>query len=113
MSGIQSYAGNSTRFIIVSASPEPVSVPDKATLTFALKHERGTLQRALSSFVALGMNLTHIESRPNRESNWEYCFYVDITGNVSEKNLSVLMESLSADCTSCRLLGAYQAAKTA
>ena len=67
--------------------------------------------RALSSFVALGMNLTHIESRPLHESNWEYCFYVDLIGNVAEDNLRVLLNSLEADCENCRLLGAYRAAK--
>ena len=108
---IHSFDGNHTRFIVVSSSPEPIGVPDKATLTFTLRHERGTLMRALSSFVAMGMNLTHIESRPLHNNNWEYCFYVDLTGNVSENNLNVLMESLAKDCENCRLLGAYRAAK--
>ena len=107
---IHSFDGNHTRFIVVSSSPEPIGVPDKATLTFTLRHERGTLMRALSSFVAMGMNLTHIESRPLHNNNWEYCFYVDLTGNVSENNLNVLMESLAKDCENCRLLGAYKAA---
>ena len=109
--GIQSSDGNHTRFFVVSASPEPIGVPDKATITFSLRHERGTLMRALSSFVAMGMNLTHIESRPLRDSNWEYCFYVDLSGDVSSDNLRILMDSLSADCENCRLLGAYAAAK--
>lgn len=108
---IHSSCGNHTRFFIVSASPESVGVPDKATITFTLRHERGTLMRALSSFVAMGMNLTHIESRPLRESNWEYCFYVDLIGNVSSDNLRILMDSLRADCENCRLLGAYRAAR--
>ena len=111
MPDIHSYTGNHTRFIVVSASPTPIGVPDKATLTFSVRHERGTLMRALSSFVALGMNLTHIESRPLRKGSWEYCFYVDVVGNVAEDNLHVLMQSLAADCDGCRLLGAYRAAK--
>ena len=108
---IHSYDGNHTRFIVVSASPVSSGVPDKATITFTVRHERGSLMRVLSSFVAMGMNLTHIESRPLHESNWEYCFYVDLMGNVGENALRILMESLSRDCESCRLLGAYQAAK--
>ena len=108
---IHSFNGNHTRFIVVSASPTPIGAPDKATITFSVRHERGTLMRALSSFVAMGMNLTHIESRPLHDSNWEYRFYVDLTGNVSETNLIVLMEALDKDCENCRLLGAYKAAK--
>lgn len=108
---IHSFDGNHTRFIVVSSSPEPIGVPDKATLTFTLRHARGTLMRALSSFVAMGMNLTHIESRPLHQSNWEYRFYVDLTGPVGEENLRVLMESLAKDCENCRLLGVYRAAE--
>ncbi len=107
---IHSFNGNHTRFIVVSASPTPIGVPDKATITFAVRHERGSLMRALSSFVAMGMNLTHIESRPLHESNWEYCFYVDLAGNIEENTLRILMESLSKDCENCRLLGSYKAA---
>ena len=108
---IHSFDGNHTRFFVVSASPESIGVPDKATLTFTLRHERGTLMRALSSFVAMGMNLTHIESRPLHASNWEYCFYVDLIGDVSSDSLRILMDSLRADCENCRLLGAYRAAR--
>lgn len=107
---IHSFDGNHTRFFIVAASPLSIGVPNKATVTFALHHERGTLHRALSAFVALGFNLTHIESRPLHENNWEYCFYVDVVGNVSQENLDILMDALSADCVNCRLLGAYPAA---
>lgn len=107
---IQSSNINHTRFIVVSANQNPISVPDKATLTFTLHHERGTLHRALSSFVALDFNLTHIESRPIKDRNWEYRFYVDLTGNITEANISVLLASLSNCCENCRLLGAYKAA---
>lgn len=108
---IHSYQGNHTRFIVVSASPVSIGVPDKATITFVVRHERGSLMRALSSFAAMGMNLTHIESRPLHENNWEYCFYVDLTGKIEESTLHILMESLAKDCERCRLLGAYKAAK--
>ncbi len=108
---IHTFSGNHTRFVIVSASPTPIGIPDKATVTFTLRHERGTLMRALSSFVAMGMNMTHIESRPLHDSNWEYCFYVDLTGNLRDDHLGVLMGSLQSDCENCRLLGVYQAAE--
>ena len=108
---IHSKGSNHTRFIVVSASPRSIGVPDKATLTFTVRHERGTLMRALSSFTAMGMNLTHIESRPLPDASWEYRFYVDLCGNVSEENMHLLMSSLTADCENCRLLGSYRAAK--
>ena len=107
---IHSFDGNHTRFIVVSTSPASIGVPDKTTITFVVRHERGSLMRALSHFVAMGMNLTHIESRPLHENNWEYCFYADVIGRIEEKTLRILMETLSTDCENCRLLGAYKAA---
>lgn len=107
---IHSYDGNHTRFIVISASPASIGIPDKATITFVVRHERGSLMYALSHFTAMGMNLTHIEPRPLHENNWEYCFYVDVTGKIEENTLRVLMESLSRDCENCRLLGTYKAA---
>jgi len=108
---IEDVKGNRTRFVVVAASPRPLGLPDKATLTFTLKDERGTLQRALSSFVALGMNLSHIESRPLPGNRWQYRFYVDLTGNITPESLNVLVRCLAVDCTSCRVLGSYQAAR--
>ncbi|MBQ9008934.1 MAG: prephenate dehydratase [Clostridia bacterium] len=108
--GIQSSNINRTRFIIVSASRNSIGVPNKATLTFTLRHERGTLHHALSSFVALNFNLTHIESRPIKGRNWEYRFYVDLTGNITDDTLTILLKSLSTFCDDERLLGAYRAA---
>ena len=37
---IHTFNGNHTRFIVVSASPTPIGIPDKATVTFTLRHER-------------------------------------------------------------------------
>lgn len=106
--GVNTRSDNFTRFIVVSAQPESVQEADKATITFTLRHEPGTLHRALACFVALGMNMMRIESRPNTVS-WEYRFYVDLSGNVSPEYMNVLLESLRADCIDCRLLGVYRA----
>ncbi len=110
--GIQTQAGNATRFVVVAVRPaEDFTGHNKATLSFALRHERGTLHRALAAFVALGMNLTRIESRPIPGQNWEYRFLVDIEGALSAQKLAVLVEALEADCVDCRVLGHYPAAR--
>jgi chorismate mutase/prephenate dehydratase len=111
---IQTLADNATRFIVVAADPAaeaPAALRDKATLAFALRHERGTLHRALAAFVALGTNLTRIESRPIPGKPWEYRFYVDVEGKLTPDKLDVLLEALEADCADCRVLGHYPAAR--
>lgn len=109
--GIQTSAHNATRFVVVAAQPLRKPGANKATIAFTLRHERGTLHRALAAFVALGMNLTRIESRPIQEKSWEYRFFVDIEGPLPPEKLTVLTDALAADCDDCRVLGHYVAAK--
>jgi arogenate/prephenate dehydratase len=76
--GIQDYAANITRFVVVARSG---SVPDdanKTSLVFALKSTPGALFRALSCFALRDINLTKLESRPIRGRPWEYMFYADV-----------------------------------
>ena len=107
---IQTESDNVTRFVAIAAHPLPQPEADRATLAFALHHERGALHRALAAFVALGMNLTCIVSRPIPDQTFTYRFYVDIEGRMTSAKLAVLIEALSAECADCRLLGCYRAA---
>ena len=98
---------NSTRFFIVSANQEQVPGADKASILFTLKHQKGSLAQALVHLS--GLNLTRIESRPSPHTNWEYRFYVDIEGDMSD--FESILPGLDQFCTSVRLLGMYKAAK--
>lgn len=102
---IHSFASNFTRFVVIGR--EAQAAGKKAALSFTVRHERGALHRALACFVALGLNLVRIESRPIPDSPWEYRFYVDVEGNLSGQRLSVLLEVLSEDCASATLLGLF------
>ncbi len=110
---VQTAAHNATRFVIIADRPNPPETADKATLVFALRNERGTLHRALAAFVALGWNMTRIQSRPIPEKPWAYRFYVDTegTGAFSRQKLAVLADALAADCSEYRVLGCYPAAE--
>ncbi len=104
--GISERANNSTRFFTVSAH-KGTGEGNKATLLFTLRHEKGSLARAL--VLLSDLNLTRIESRPSPETNWEYRFYVDLEGDLA--HLTAILAGLSAYCSSVRLLGVYQSAR--
>lgn len=98
---------NSTRFFIVSANRQQQPDANKASILFTLKHEKGSLAQALVHLS--GLNLTRIESRPSPHTNWEYRFYVDIEGDMTD--FENILPGLNRYCTSVRLLGMYQSAK--
>ena len=103
---ISGRANNSTRFFAVSAA-KGTEEGNKASLLFNLRHEKGSLARAL--VLLSDLNLTRIESRPSPDQNWEYRFYVDLEGDLT--HLPAILSGLSAYCTTVRLLGVYQSAR--
>ena len=48
-----------------------------------------------------------IESRPILGKNWEYRFFVDIEGNLSDVPVQNALKSISEEAANVRILGNY------
>ena len=59
------------------------------------------------------INLSKIESRPNKSTPWEYNFYVDFDGNYNESKISEMLENIKKQCVFLKVLGSYKKAKLA
>lgn len=78
--GIETNKHNFTRFLAIAHGDAAVTKhPDKASLVFSLRHERGSLSKVLTIFSFYDINLTKIQSLPIVGREWEYRFYVDVT----------------------------------
>ncbi|MBI2437365.1 MAG: prephenate dehydratase, partial [Lentisphaerae bacterium] len=104
---IQDLSGNTTRFLVIGRSFGPATGDDKTSLFFAVKHKTGALHSALSSLKKYGLNMTRIESRPNKSKAWEYLFFVDLEGHVAEEKVRKALRDLERHCTLMTVLGAY------
>jgi len=82
---------------------------NKLSLALTLPHEPGSLYRTLSHFAENNLNMLKIESRPIREKNWEYLFYIDFEGNLLDQKVAKAVESIRANSSFFRLLGNYRA----
>ncbi len=102
-------SNNTTRFVIIAGRAGAVPNADKITLIVAVKHETGSLYKMLASFYHTGLNLLNLESRPMEGKSWEYFFYIDVTGNLSDPLVVDLMEEIAGKCTYCKILGNYKA----
>ncbi len=79
----------------------------KTSLVFAAQNRPGSLYAAMSCFALRNINLTKIESRPLRGKPWEYLFYVDLIGHVSNSVIAGAIEELAQTTTFLRILGSY------
>lgn len=108
-SAINSNSNNYTRFVIIARKPEIIPHANKITLIVAVKHETGSLYKMLASFYHTGLNLMNLESRPMGSKSWEYFFYIDVTGNLSDPLVADVMEEVKAKSTYLKILGNYRA----
>ena len=100
---------NQTRFLAVARepAPPPAGVPAKTTLRLKLPHRPGTLAHALAAFAAAGLNLTKLESRPDRTTPWEYLFYLDVEARAADGAMAAALRDLEAQGAVVMVLGSY------
>jgi len=106
---IEDEPHNQTRFLLVGrepATPGP-DVPAKATLRLRLPHRPGTLARALAPFADAGLNLTKLESRPDRTAPWQYLFYLDVETRIAEPAMRGALDALKGQGAEITVLGEY------
>lgn len=106
-SSINHNKNNTTRFIILSRNPVYREDAGKVSISFELPHKSGTLYNMLSNFIYNGVNMRMIESRPIPGRNWEYRFFVDIEGNLSDCAVQNALKGISEEGLNMRVLGNY------
>ena len=110
-SRIEDQVNNFTRFIMVSRKLAEPSGNDKTSILFSVKDEPGILYRMLEPFARRGVNLSKIESRPVKTKAWEYIFFLDMAGHVSEAPVGEAIEELQSFCLFLKILGSYPKAR--
>lgn len=83
---------------------------DKTSICFAIKDRVGALYDCLLPFKRAGVTLSMIESRPSKRRNWEYFFFVDMLGHISDPKIAGAIEELNKLAHSLKILGSYPCA---
>ena len=88
---IQDRATNTTRFLVIGEKTCPPTGNDRTSILFSVHDRPGSLVAALKAFDAFEINMSKIESRPSKQKDWEYIFYVDLAGHCdTEQVLSLI-----------------------
>lgn len=104
---IEDEPDNVTRFLILgTVAPKPTGA-DKTSILFGAGHQPGALAAVLDVFRQAGLNMTRIESRPDRRKRWDYYFFVDLEGHAAEEPLAGALKEAADRCRLWKLLGSY------
>jgi len=104
---IQDRATNTTRFLVIGERTSPATGNDRTSVLFAVHDRPGSLVRALQAFDQFDVNMSKIESRPSRQKDWEYIFYVDLAGHCNEPDVRRALDELEKHCSLVKMLGSY------
>ena len=111
---IQDEKENLTRFLIMQKDIfQPDFQKDKyiTSLLFKRKSKAGALYSALGSFTLNGVNLTKLQSFPEKNSFSSYFFLCELDGHIEEGKVKNSLEELGLHCDDMHVLGVFEADK--
>ena len=100
---------NMTRFLVTGNKEEYSKDADKVSLRMVLSHTPGALYHALGIFASKNINVVKLESRPIFGKLFEYCFYLDFSGNLNDPDVKEVLRRLEYDCHDLKVFGSYKA----
>ncbi len=113
-SNIEDEKGNVTRFLIMGKTilqPEFKKKKYITSLLFKLKSKPAALYSALSGFAIQGVNLTKLQSYPEKNSFTSYFFLCDLDGHIDDQKIKKSLEELGLHCNDMHILGVYESDK--
>lgn len=106
---VQDSDNNYTRFILIAKNLEFYKGANKISIMTTLpQNAPGSLNKLLSKFSNLGINLTKLESRPIVGSSFEFMFYFDFECDIKDKGVQNLIGELDDSTEQFTFLGAYK-----
>ncbi|MCL2329829.1 MAG: ACT domain-containing protein, partial [Phycisphaerae bacterium] len=104
---IEDVSHNVTRFFVIGRQPAGRTGDDKTSIVFVTRDEPGALVNVLVALQEAGVNMSFIESRPSKQRNWEYYFFVDIKGHQHDELVRQALDKARQHCLRLNVLGSY------
>ena len=113
-SNIEDEKGNVTRFMLMGRpiiQPELKKEKYITSFLFKLKSKPAALYSALSGLAVNGVNLTKLQSYPEKNSFTSYFFLCDLDGHIDEPKVKRSLEDLNHHTEEFAILGIYKASE--
>ncbi|MCP4288920.1 MAG: prephenate dehydratase [Gammaproteobacteria bacterium] len=104
---IEDEPDNTTRFLVVGRQKALLSGDDKTSILCATRNVAGGLNLLLTPLAKHGISMNRIESRPSRQGNWDYVFFIDIEGHQDDPKVTQALEALQGQSRLLKVLGSY------
>ena len=111
---IENEIGNLTRFLVMGkniSQPEFGSKKYITSFLFKLKSKPAALYQSLGGLAINGVNLTMLQSYPEKNSFTSYFFLCDLDGHIEDIKVKKSLEELGLHCDDMHILGVYEADK--
>ena len=109
---IENENGNLTRFLVMGKNISQPEFKDKTYITsflFKLKSKPAALYQSLGGFAINGVNLTKLQSYPEKNSFDSYFFLCDLDGHIEDPKVQKSLEELGLHCEDFHVLGVFEA----
>ena len=111
---IENEKGNLTRFLIMGKDVSQPEFGNKKYITsflFKLKSKPAALYQSLGGFAINGVNLTKLQSYPEKNSFDSFFFLCDLDGHIEDTRVQKSLEDLGLHCQDFHVLGVFEADK--
>ena len=111
---IENEKGNLTRFLIMGKNISQPEFNNKKYITsflFKLKSKPAALYQSLGGFAINGVNLTKLQSYPEKNSFDSFFFLCDLDGHIEDPKVQKSLEELGLHCQDFHVLGVFEADK--
>ncbi len=111
---IENDNGNLTRFLVMGKKISQPEYGKKKYITsflFKLKSKPAALYQSLGGFAINGVNLTKLQSYPEKNSFDSFFFLCDLDGHIEDAKVQKSLEELGLHCQDFHVLGVFEADK--
>ena len=109
---IENEPGNLTRFLVMGKNITQPEFSKKKYITsflFKLKSKPAALYQSLGGFAINGVNLTKLQSYPEKNSFDSFFFLCDLDGHIEDPKVQKSLEELALHCEDFHVLGVFEA----
>ena len=111
---IENEEGNLTRFLVMGKNISQPNFGKKKYITsflFKLKSKPAALYQSLGGFAINGVNLTKLQSYPEKNTFDSFFFLCDLDGHIEDLKVQKSLEELGLHCEDFHVLGVFEADK--